>query len=760
VRKLIADSDPSVSEHFRTDSITLEYKEELATRVASYVDSIAVNMLAPEGPFEFKPQITTNESHVEIGDLDRNRRSTSGSTTVEEEPVFEDPTRLRMELLLPSHSRRPQRRHYSSSPTTSYSTDPHVEGANPAEHEENLITVSSVRVASKVAQAKPSRRIVGGKGANVRVPSKATYKSKYTSSQMAAIREAQALRYAGQDEKMPRPYIKFEDREYMRLGLEALSSDHLFMTRLRKHETSITHLDFTSEEIEFLCGIVRAIRGGIRPAKLSSANEIVSLMRHQEFRIDRICAMAKSSIKNLEDGTRLLRLRGADAIRAFLLDAAAGNVSSTPQFHGIFPSLERRPLPKPRISSLLRERQTWGMAPSRVGHGDQPLEVEFSSHLEDQLTLQSEWTDCCGDISTLSWTSDQAFICGATAHSDYHNMQYNKPGNLLVGSIPNDSLKSISDHRIIRPMVGSQENQENALESMRQTQSPWLYTSVVSTAHSDMSGHTFTASFDETVKVWRVSQDGSSMDLNATWQHDGRVNFVVTSEHHTRVATASDVVRRAIRVYNLDESSIQDSPYDIYDCDKAMAQAQEPFRRDTWAYFPASIAWGKSPGVANFLLVGYSPRSLTAHESEIPEDKRNSGEICLWNVEDGEALLITSAKTQNVFEVLWHPTQPIFLAATSPAGIYDLETKTQIRLFAQNEHGSFTHIKALDCKASDINELTIMYVGEAHCLASTNAFLQAEWHYALLRHCELYRWQLLCVGHISGRSSDSHSRPW
>jgi hypothetical protein len=109
------------------------------------------------------------------------------------------------------------------------------------------------------------------------------------------------------------------------------------------------------------------------------------------------------------------------------------------------------------------------------------------------------------------------------------------------------------------------------------------------------------------------------------------------------------------------------------------------------------------------LLVGYSPRSLTSHEIDIPEDKRNTGELCLWNVDDGSRVSISSARTQNVFEVLWHPTQPIFLAATSPCGAFEpSETKTQIRLFAQNELGTFMHIKALDCPAFDINELTIM----------------------------------------------------
>lgn len=46
--------------------------------------------------------------------------------------------------------------------------------------------------------------------------------------------------------------------------------------------------------------------------------------------------------------------------------------------------------------------------------------------------------------------------------------------------------------------------------------------------------------------------------------------------------------------------------------------------------------------------MGYSPRSVTGHDVDNPEDKRNTGELCIWNVDDvsmvpwvdrGEAIL-------------------------------------------------------------------------------------------------------------------------
>jgi WD40 repeat protein len=159
-------------------------------------------------------------------------------------------------------------------------------------------------------------------------------------------------------------------------------------------------------------------------------------------------------------------------------------------------------------------------------------------------------------------------------------MHYNKLGNLSVVSTTLDTLQSISDHRIVRSVIGSQPNAENALKSMRQIQDPWLYTPVVSTAYSSASGFTITASLNKTVKVWKVSPDESSIDLRGNWQRDGRVGFVVTSNNHNRVATASDVSSRAIRAYNF-EDGISESPYDTYDCEKATVQAQKSYKRET-----------------------------------------------------------------------------------------------------------------------------------------------------------------------------------
>jgi hypothetical protein len=529
------------------------------------------------------------------------------------------------------------------------------------------------------------------------------------------LHKIQAFSLAGGKNAVARPYVSFQDRQDIRRGLEISEKyrGRLF-SRLGQDSfgQSIYHVDFCLEELQFLCKIVQAVRKDKMPLSDDMRGQITTLMSGRESVIPNVLSIFQKVVNmpGQEIGRNLLRNRNAAAVEALLRDAVEGKIAVVPKVTGIEAPLRRKKSQaQPSISYLLQQREIHGLMPMRLRRGQQQFSHEIANHLEDSLVLKSEWTDCCGDISTLSWTSEDNFVCGATAHSDSYNMQYNKPGNLVVGSCSLDTLRAVADHRIVRRVVGSDENVDNALDSMRQTQDPWLYTSVVSSSHCEITGFTFTASFDETVKVWKVAQNGSSMTLCGTWQHDAKVNFVVTSNHHERVATASDISSNAIRVYHFEEKDISHTPYDTYCGERALEQAQDLQSRETWAYFPATVQWGKSPGVINFLLVGYSPRSFTGQEIDIPEEKKNTGELCLWNVENGTRVPISSARTQNVFEVVWHPTQPCFLAATSPCGEFNPETRTQVRLFAQNEEsGIFGYIKILDCPASDINELTIM----------------------------------------------------
>ncbi|KAL2185386.1 WD40 repeat-like protein [Thermothelomyces heterothallicus CBS 203.75] len=365
-----------------------------------------------------------------------------------------------------------------------------------------------------------------------------------------------------------------------------------------------------------------------------------------------------------------------------------------------------------RVHSLLLAREISGQRGMGSMRRLENFTNEFRKCREDDLEKRAEWTGCAGDIFTITWVSNDGFICGTTEHSDAHNQQYNKPGNLVLGSCSELTLRAYPEHRIVRPIV---EKGENSTEAMRQSQDPWLYSSVVSSDYDAAHDRAYTSSFDRTVKIWKADPSGAAMTLLGEWRHDGNVNLVVASKHESgMVATAADVAADAVRVYDIDPTDISGSRFRSYSCSRVTDERGKEVSTEKWAYYPATMQWGLAPKVRHLLLVGYSPRSRTGDDNDIPEDRRDSGELCLWDGITGERWRVTSATTQNVFEVLWHPTQESFIAATSPLGL-DLEpsVRTQIRVFRpadRDQFGvkAFSPIMTLDCPAVDVNELTIM----------------------------------------------------
>ncbi|KAK7748069.1 hypothetical protein SLS53_001321 [Cytospora paraplurivora] len=483
----------------------------------------------------------------------------------------------------------------------------------------------------------------------------------------------------------------------------------------------IFHVDFALDE-------ARKVQAAVRQALNRSSGE----KKEDPYRD------LSKLLKKLKDTDRVARHaeqiqiegRRAEDIQAFFRDLLQKRaLVKEPQMLSVEKDdFDKRDedLRESRLSSLLLAREMTG----NRGLSMRRLENftnEFHKNLEDRLELRAEFTNCAGDISTVSWVSDTAYIAGTTVHMDSHNQQYNKPGNLLLGtaslgtsSSGTVSLKAYPDHRIPRPLV---QKGENSTDEMRESQDPWLYTSVVSSDYDAINGRTYTSGFDRTVKIWKIKESDPSMTCLGTWKHDGIVNFVQATRLESPtglVATASDVPVDAVRIYQVNPSDVSNSPYTSLSASRIRNADGTPLITDKWAYFPSTMKWGIEESVKHLLLVGFSPRSLKDDDSDIPPDRLNTGEICLWDSINGERVRITSANSQNVFEVLWHPSQPAFVMASSPTGNnIDIDVRTQVRIFTRTknaDHGFvFSEVKALDCPAIDINELTFMPNSPSYC---------------------------------------------
>lgn len=508
-----------------------------------------------------------------------------------------------------------------------------------------------------------------------------------------------------------RPYVSAASRKELISGTRKLARLH--PNDLKKPQ--MYHVDFTLEEIQEILKLISVKMGLARGRVVKSARrELMDLLKDHSNQVSQ-------AISRLPRNPLIGRT--VDDVKRFLIDlrlskrrVRAANKEPMVLY------LERDDYDRQgamarssRVDSLLLAREIAGQR----GYGSmrrlENFTNEFRKCREDGLELRADWDDCAGDIATITWVSNDGFICGTTEHSDAHNQQYNKENNLVLGSCSAGSLKAYPDHRIVRPII---ERGENSSDAMRQSQSPWLYTSVVSSDYDESYDRAYTCGFDRTVKIWKAEKSGSSMSLLGTWPHEGNVNFVVASKHESgMVATAADVSTEAVRIYHVDDGDIPGSSYRSYSCSRVVDLEGNLVSTEKWAYFPATIQWGQSAEVQHLVAVGYSPRSRTGDDNDIPEDRRGTGEICVWNGLTGERWTIISGSKLNVFEIVWHPTQPCFIAATSPQGLHGVELdariRTQVRVFAiapAPEYGgkAFYVHQALDCSALDINELTIM----------------------------------------------------
>ncbi|TDZ25065.1 Rik1-associated factor 1 [Colletotrichum orbiculare MAFF 240422] len=201
----------------------------------------------------------------------------------------------------------------------------------------------------------------------------------------------------------------------------------------------------------------------------------------------------------------------------------------------------------------------------------------------------------------------------------------------------------------------------------------------------------------------RIGPPTSRHAARNAWYHMPRRPYLTTEERQQVLLGSSELVQAKAAA-----AAKHRLPFHVdFDPDEL-----EALRQAKWAYLPATMQWGLAEAVQHLLLVGYSPRSLSGDDRDIPDHKLNSGEICLWDCRAGERVKVMTASTQNVFEVAWHPTQPVFIVSTSPSGLMvDDHTRTQIRVFRpvtglEGEQG-FGEMQCLDCPAGDINELTI-----------------------------------------------------
>lgn len=320
---------------------------------------------------------------------------------------------------------------------------------------------------------------------------------------------------------------------------------------------------------------------------------------------------------------------------------------------------------------------------------------QLHSSIIPDLKLHKSWKGASNDVVVLAWSPDGTrFAAGATAQCDEHNMEYNRGNNLILGDLSINSLKELPDHWVPRPLGRSNPHMTDGRLFMSVADVQWFDDILL------------TASYDNTVKLWDTTSHSGTRCLKSL-KHDSKVQVMGRSNlNHNILATGAE----SIGLWNID-----DSTYTRLGVSK----------RDL-ALVPTCLAWGKIPATQKFLLAGMSEKDPEDHS--VPRN----GLLAMWYA--GEASMIPIQpvpSSQNVFDIKWHPSLPVFATAGSfghsrPLGTAK-DARSVVRLYEPLAIRGCT--MEFDCPALDINDITFCPLNTNYLTASCTDGITYVWDY-------------------------------
>lgn len=328
-----------------------------------------------------------------------------------------------------------------------------------------------------------------------------------------------------------------------------------------------------------------------------------------------------------------------------------------------------------------------------LGNTSRQLQVDFSQDLKPS----KHWQGASNDVIVLAWSPDGTrFAAGATAQSDEHNMEYNRGNNLVLGDLTRNCMKELPDHWVKCPWrrAASGQNQTDTRLFMSVTAMQWF---------DDIL---FTSSYDNTVKLWDVSSHVNA-GCAGTLRHNSKVEVMARSTFDEQIlATGTD----SIGLWNIKERK------------HASLEFQQRQRKKDIELVSTSLAWGTIPATRNVLLAGMSEKD------EKDEGVAQNGLLAAWRMDEASTTPIhLSPNAQNIFDIKWHPSLPLFLTGSAPTPSRASLARSVVRLY--DPLRSKMHKIELDCPALDINDVTFCPTNPYYVTASCTDGVTYVWDY-------------------------------
>ncbi|KAL8908466.1 MAG: hypothetical protein Q9207_000772 [Kuettlingeria erythrocarpa] len=460
---------------------------------------------------------------------------------------------------------------------------------------------------------------------------------------------------------------------------------------VREEYISILHIldELDQEPYENYMGDTIELRGLLRKRL---ANGIPSGELHSEQIMTRIIRKAHSG----ENGTALFS-RKKSSIRAFLVDVAEYVIPSFAQPKLVKPTLEildSASCRKDTVGSFLQNREAGLVGPGRHAN----LRATVETCIAKDIRPWRSWKGASSDVVTVAWAPDSySYAAGAAAQSDENDLQYNRPRNLLFGSLVSNIICELPDHCVDRPkpeaVKESGNKGPNSTYAVYQACDPMVYKTVTSVQFAPTGETLYTASHDQTVKIWDMSEKRPICSKTLT--HEAEVTSLEVTRHFPQhFATATKTADDSICIYWPAQHEDQD---DYQTLKFASSRALKHRDRDI---FPECIRWGLAPASKHYLLAGY--QQWADHDYS----PARQGQTCLWDI-NTEAEVAVRPHASAIFSIAWHPQENIFITGGAPGNgplAFPRITKSVVRSYDVRDMLTFTH--EFECQALDMQDVT------------------------------------------------------
>lgn len=336
------------------------------------------------------------------------------------------------------------------------------------------------------------------------------------------------------------------------------------------------------------------------------------------------------------------------------------------------------------LSCALRQRELGNSSRGRV-RCERPVTSELKEQIFDNVGPLKYHKGTSGDVTCIAWSPNgRYFAAGSIAISDERSMQYNRPGNLLVGDYERSQLRELPEHHVPRPAIEASGN-VNGLHSMRESQDSRLFMTVASVQFSPDGSTLYSAGTDAKVRAYNVTESETACAYSI--DHPASLDLLSVSNANVLATACHQSADGSISVYQDQEKLASLSP----------SRVEQQTSR---AIYPSALKWGVHHYHSNLLLAGFSIDSIDA-ERDI------AGETCLWDIAAERCVGVPV--TRNVFDVAWNPrptsTSTVFAIASTP-GTQKVSrgTRTVVQCFAPNQ-GRASRVLEWESPAFDMNDV-------------------------------------------------------